>query len=71
MDHTSDCSKCRHAFEKGVNKETFTKTYECRRFPPTAQLIPAQGGPQVVSFFPPVSAENSCGEFVIQLAGLQ
>lgn len=58
------CEHCRHCFIEGVNKETLQKYLICRRFPPTASLIPGPDRqPMTLGVFPPVQAHHSCGEW--------
>lgn len=50
------CRNCKHVFAEGAKKF-------CRRYPPTVQLVPSPQGVQVVSSFPPVQDQMSCGEY--------
>lgn len=61
MTHNHKCKTCAFAVRDGEN-------YECRRYPPTANLfqIPApkgQTGWQKMSVYPPIDPDHWCGEF--------
>jgi hypothetical protein len=68
MDLSNDCTKCRFAFAKGVNKQDLRKIFECRRNPPLAQILPSPQGAQTVTFFPTVNSETGCGQFETAIA---
>lgn len=57
------CEHCQHA-EKIRQAHEIQKSVVCTRFPPTAHLIPQQGGIGVMTVFPQVSTDQHCGEFL-------
>jgi hypothetical protein len=60
---TDVCSNCRHAEATSGTKQ---RVFICRRFPPTAQIVPnGRGGASVVSPFPEMGADQWCGEFTL------
>jgi hypothetical protein len=62
------CETCKFLHEEGINKETMRKHYTCRRYPPTPQMVPGQGGVVTVGMFPPTQAQLWCGEWQPKLA---
>lgn len=63
-----NCSTCKHSIAVGVHKEGNINLAECRRYPPTLQIIPNQKGePMKVSNFPPVNSQMSCGEWAVAI----
>lgn len=63
-----NCSTCKWSLQVGVHKEGDIVLAECRRFPPTATLVPGPGGqPSKITFFPAVNETMSCGEWHIAI----
>jgi hypothetical protein len=62
------CEHCKFLHEEGINKETMRKHFTCHRYPPTAQIVPAQSGAVTVGSFPPTQLHIWCGEWQPQLA---
>lgn len=60
----TNCITCKHYNEGEVDPNTFKKVAECRRYPPSVQLIPTNGGIATACMFPQVSGEFTCGEHI-------
>ena len=57
------CRNCKHSHDESPGGLT------CRRYPPTALMIPGpQGGPLPCSLFPPIQPQHTCGEFKPKIA---
>jgi hypothetical protein len=62
------CSTCR--FAKLADEKQ--RGYECHRFPPTPLLVPMDNpmtretGLALQGYFPPVNADNWCGEWALE-----
>ncbi len=52
----ASCATCR--FAHGA-----LGSFECRRAPPKAFLVPAPGGVTTIGAFPPTKKDNWCGAF--------
>ena len=50
------CASCRHG-------ENVKRVIICRRFPPSAQIVPTKEGARVVSPFPEMQPDQWCGEY--------
>jgi len=57
------CDKCMYV-DSIIDKDSLSRSYNCRRNPPTA-VVTAQG--QGISFFPPTQPQFACGEFRISI----
>lgn len=64
------CDKCKHSVQVGLHKEGNRIIAECRRYPPTAQVILGpEGKPSRITFFPEVNSTLTCGEFTLAILG--
>lgn len=63
-----NCSKCQYYHVEGGQQAALNLKQQsgaCRRFPPTAMLLPdGRGGVALTTLFPAVSDKTICGEFV-------
>lgn len=58
------CQACKYG--KKVDKSALGQPgYQCKRFPPQLVSAPTQAGLIIQSIYPPVDAEDHCGEFAI------
>ena len=60
-----NCENCIYSVEVRQGHE-IGKSRVCRRFPPSAHLVPQPGGVGIMTIYPSVTNEHWCGEFATE-----